>query len=88
MTEQPKDESEGRQENAATADYPGVSEVTPQDYHPARTDAAVERAGEQRSFGDATGNPQPPQGAGDGSAPASPDGGRTGPQGDPAEGKP
>jgi hypothetical protein len=94
MSEQPKGESEGRKENAATADYPGVSEVTPQDYPRARSDEAVERTGrteevvgEDRSFGNATGNPEPPQGAGDGSVPASTNEGRTGPQGDPAEGR-
>ena len=54
MSEQPKDESEGRKENAATSDYPGVSEVTPQAYPAARSDDSV---------------------------------GRTGPQGDPAEGR-
>jgi len=76
MAEQQR-ESEGRKENGATADYPGVSEVTPQAYPQVRKDDAMERPG----------NPDPPQGAGDTSAPAATNDGRMGPQGDPAEGK-
>lgn len=94
MTGQPKGESEGRKDNAASSRYPGVSEVTPQDYPSARRDESVERTGraeevvgEDRSFGNATGNPEPPQGAGDSSVPAATNEGRTEPQADPAEGK-
>lgn len=75
MSEEPKGESKGRKDNAASADYPGVSNVTPQAY-PA-----------DRSFGSSGGDPQPRQGAGDGGPPPSTNEGRTGPQGDPAEGK-
>ena len=95
MSEQPKGQSKGRENNAATSDYPDVSSVSPQDYPPAGRDDAIERtgrteevAGESRSFDNGTGNPEPRQGAGDTSAPPSTNDGRLGPQGDPAEGKP
>jgi hypothetical protein len=94
MSDQQKDESKGRRDNAATADYPDVSQVTPQAYPAVNQRDAVERTGrteevtgEDRSFETATGNPKPRQGAGDGSAPPSTNEGRVGPQGDPAEGK-
>jgi hypothetical protein len=83
MSEQPKGQSEGREKNAASADYPEVSEVTPQAYPSAGKDDTVE----PRSFDNRTGNPDPPQGAGDTSVPPATNEGRTGPQGDPAEGK-
>ena len=85
MSEQPKGQSEGREKNAATSDYPGVSEVSPQDYPSVRRDDGVEPAG--RAGDDKAANPKPPQGAGDTSAPPSGKAGRLGPQGDPAEGK-
>jgi hypothetical protein len=95
MSDQPKDQSEGREKNAAASAPPGVSNVSPQDYPSAGRDDAIERtgrteevAGEGRSFDSKTGNPAPKQGAGDASAPSSTSEGLMGPQGDPAEGKP
>jgi len=82
MSEQSKGQSRGRENNAATSDFPDVSKVKPQDY-PAARDGEEKAAVEGRSFD----NPAPRQGAGDGSVPASTSEGRTGPQGDPAEGK-
>jgi hypothetical protein len=93
-----KSQSEGRRENAAepppaaqgdnagAARYPAVN----QDEAVERTGRAGQVTGETRSFGDgtnATGNPQPPQGAGDGNVPPAANEGRLGPGGDPAEGK-
>jgi hypothetical protein len=60
--------------------------VKPQDY-PAARDGDEKAAVEDRSFDKATGNPAPRQGAGDTSVPASTNDGRTGPQGDPVEGR-
>ena len=72
MSQQQKGESKGREDNAATADYPDVSEVTPQAYPAVNQREAAERtgrteevAGEGRTFDTATGNPKPRQGAGD-----------------------
>ena len=94
MSEQQKGQSKGREDNAAAADYPGVSNVKPQAYPAVNQQDAVERTGrteqvtgEDRSFEAPDANPQPRQGAGDGSPPPSVNEGRTGPQGDPSEGK-
>ena len=82
MSEQPKGQSQGRENNAATSDYPDVSNVKPQDY-PAARDGEEKAAVEGRSFD----NPAPRQGAGDSSVPPATNQGRLGPEGDPAEGK-
>jgi hypothetical protein len=79
-------QTEGREANAAQplnqADDKGGAER----YPPVKSDDGVEATPEDRSFG-GDANPQPRQGAGDGSAPASANDGRLGPGGDPAEGK-
>lgn len=95
MSDQDKTQSEGRTDNAAEAKGRGTSEVSPKAYPPARADDSIERTGrteevtgESRSFDkQPPGNPAPRQGAGDGSPSRVADEGRTGPRGDPAEGK-
>ena len=71
----------GRKANAAQPLNASDNEKGAERYPPVRQDDAVE----ERSFG--AENPQPRQGAGDGSAPASTNEGRLGPGADPAEGK-
>jgi len=86
MSEQPKGQSKGREDNAATSDYPDVSNVRPTEY-PAVRDGEETAAAEGRSFDNGAGNPAPRQGAGDSSVPPATNDGRLGPEGDPAEGK-
>jgi hypothetical protein len=93
MSEQQDGQSKGREDNAATTDYPEVSNVKPESYPAVDQRDAVERTGrteqttgEDRSF-EPPANPEPRRGAGDTSAPPSTTEGRIGPQGDPVEGK-
>ena len=78
----------GRKANAAQPLNASDNEAGPERYPPVRQDDAVETGEATRSFDTGSNNPQPRQGAGDTSAPASTSEGRLGPGGDPAEGKP
>lgn len=77
----------GRKDNAAQPLDAAKNEAGPERYPSVRQDDAVERTGEARSFDPKALGPAPRQGAGDTSAPVSPNDGRLGPAGDPAEGK-
>jgi hypothetical protein len=79
-----KIQTEGREANAAQPLNEADGNAGAERYPPVRSDDAVDAA-EERSFD--RGNPEPRQGAGDGSAPASANDGRLGPGGDPVEGK-
>ena len=92
-----ENQSEGRRQNAAQPLDAAPDNAGAERYPPTGKDDSVERtgrteqvAGEGRSFEggtNSTGNPQPPQGAGDGHPPPATNEGRLGPGGDPAEGK-
>ena len=93
--------TDGREANAATplGGAPGTDsgEGGAERYPAVRQDDAVERTGrteqvtgesaEPRSFDPAADAPNPPQGAGDTSAPVATNEGRLGPEADPVEGK-
>ena len=77
--------TEGRKANAAEPMNAAEKNAGAERYPSVSKDDHVE-AGERRSFERGAANPQPRQGAGDGSPPAANEG-RLGPGGDPAEGK-
>jgi hypothetical protein len=86
MADQDKLNTEGREANAAQPLDAAPSSAGAERYPPAAKDDSVQ-PGESRSFDPNVDAPTPRQGAGDGSAPASTQEGRAGPEGDPAEGK-
>lgn len=76
----------GRKANAARPLDASDNEQGAERYPQVRQDDGIEAPHEERAFHR---NPEPPQGAGDTSNPrTSPNEGRLGPAGDPAEGKP
>ena len=83
-----KIQTAGRKANAAQPLNAAADNGGPERYPPVRQDDAVQTPEEAKTFGSASNNPEPPQGAGDTSAPASTNDGRRGPGGNPAEGKP
>lgn len=85
MADPNKINTEGREKNAAQPLNEASDKGGPERYPPVAKDDSVQ-ASEGRSF-DPKADATPRQGAGDGSAPASTQDGRTGPEGDPAEGK-
>lgn len=86
MADQDKLNTEGREANAAKPLNTAADKGGPERYPPVAKDDSVQ-PGESRSFDPNVDAPTPRQGAGDGSAPSSTQQGRTGPEGDPAEGK-
>lgn len=84
MNDNDKIQSEGRNANAAAPLNASDNKGGAERYPKVRRDDAV--TGEDRSF-QGSANPEPPQGAGDGSIPPAANDGRAGPAGDPAEGK-
>jgi hypothetical protein len=86
MADQDKLNTEGREKNAAQPLDAANDKGGPERYPPVAKDDSIQ-PGERRSFDPRADAPTPRQGAGDGSAPASTQEGRTGPEGDPAEGK-
>jgi hypothetical protein len=86
MADQDKINTEGRDKNAAQPLNAADDNAGPERYPQVAKDDSVQ-AGENRSFDPRVDAPTPRQGAGDGATPPSTQEGRTGPEGDPAEGK-